>query len=318
LIKRRKFGWTGIEVPIIGQGTWLIDSSGSGSSSSSSGVSSSSSSIDRNHSPAYTKNPRGNNAIKAIETALDLGMTHIDTAEMYGNGMAEELVGQAIKGRNRKDLFLVSKVLPSHASYNGTIDACKRSLKRLNTDYLDVYLLHWPSSSHPISETMRAMEGLVSDGLVRFIGVSNFNVRELEAAQKSLRTERIACNQVLHHLEYRAIELNLIPYCIKQDIAVVGYSPFGHGEFPDPQTEKGKLLSIIGEKYGCTPRQVALNFLTTRHQNVFAIPMSTNPEHVKENANAVVVGGIDLKEEDAAAIDGAFPVQGDDNYLNMI
>ncbi len=308
MIARRKFGWTGVEVPVIGQGTWLIDGGGG-----TGGVG-----VGRRYAKDHVQTQRDGLAIKAIETAIDLGMTHIDTAEMYGDGKVEELVGQAICGRKRKDLFLVSKVLPSNASYNGTMDACKQSLRRLNTDYLDLYLLHWPSSSHPVSETMRAMEKLVSDDLVRFIGVSNFTVRELEAAQKSLRKEKIACNQVLYHLGYRAIEHNLIPYCIKHDIAVVGYSPFGHGGFPGPRTSQGKLLSLIGKRYGCSPRQLALNFLTTRHPNIFAISMSSNPEHIKENSNAVVVGGWHLKEDDVASIDKAFPVVGDDNYLHMI
>src|SRR5919107_1233362 len=199
---KQKFGWTNIEVPIIGQGTWLIE------------------------------NGIDSDAIETLQNGFDLGMTHIDTAEMYGNGKAEELVGQAIENRNRDDIFLVSKVLPSNASFEGTIKACKNSLKRLKTDYLDLYLLHWPSYQYPITETMKAMEKLVKDKLIRFIGVSNFNLKELQQAEQALQDERIACNQVLYHLGYRAIEKRLVPYCNNKKIVVVGYSPFGHGDFP--------------------------------------------------------------------------------------
>src|SRR5689334_10805141 len=147
---RAKFGGTGVEVPVIGQGTWMIES-------------------DRT-------------AVEAMRAGLDLGMTHIDTAEMYGSGRAEEVVAKALAGR-REDVFLVSKVLPSNASYDGTLRACERSLKRLGTDYLDLYLLHWPGN-HPIAETMRALEKLVADAMTRFIGVSNFDLPELQKAER--------------------------------------------------------------------------------------------------------------------------------------
>ena len=164
---RRKFGWTGVEVPIIGQGTWLIDSGSGG--------------IGR-------RNSDNSLAVKTLQLGLELGMTHIDTAEMYGNGKAEELVGEAIAvaAVKREDVFLASKVLPSNASYERTIKSCRQSLRRLNTDYLDLYLLHWPSGSHAIGETMHAMERLVSDGLVRYIGVSNFGMEELKGAERAL------------------------------------------------------------------------------------------------------------------------------------
>ncbi len=235
---KRKFGWTNVNVPIIGQGTWLIENISSKSSND------------------Y------NLAIKTLQLGLDLGMTHIDTAEMYGNGKAEELVGQAIAGTKRDEIFLVSKVLPSNASYDDTIRACKNSLKRLKTDYLDLYLLHWPSYQYPITETMQAMEKLVSDNLVKFIGVSNFNLKELQEAQQALQNERIACNQVLYNLGYRAIERRILPYCINEGIAVVGYSPFGHGNFYSPQSAKGKVLVEIANRHRRTPRQVALRFLS--------------------------------------------------------
>ena len=169
---KQTFGCTNIKVSVMGQGTWLIEGD--------------------NDIQKYEF------VIRSLQLGLDLGMTHIDTAEMYGNGLVEQLVGQAIMGR-REEVFLVSKVLPSNASYDGTIRACKRSLKRLKTNWLDLYLLHWPSLAYPIHETMLAMEKLVKEGLVRFIGVSNFDVEELKKAENALQDESIACNQVLYH-----------------------------------------------------------------------------------------------------------------------
>jgi diketogulonate reductase-like aldo/keto reductase len=253
---KRKFGRTNIEVPVIGQGTWMIEG-------------------ERNTERLE---------IEALRLGLDLGMTHIDTAEMYGNGRVEEMVAETITGR-REEVFLVSKVLPSNASYEGTIRACERSLKRLKTDWLDMYLLHWPGA-HPIRETMRAMEKLVAEGLIRLIGVSNFDVEELKAAEKALRNEPIACDQVLYHLGYRGIERRLLLYCTKRKIAVVGYAPFGHGNFPSPHSVRGQVLAEIAERHGHTPRQVALNFLT-RHPNIFTIPKTRRPERVRENSGGV-------------------------------
>jgi len=264
-------------------------------------------------------------AIETLRVGLDLGLTHIDTAEMYGNGRAKELVSKAIKGSRRDEFFLVRKVLPTNASYEGTLRACRQSLKRLDTDYLDLYLLHWPSSNYPIKETMRAMEKLVAEGLVKFIGVSNFNVRELKAAQQALSEQRIACNQVLYHLGYRAIERNLLPYCAREQIAVVGYSPFGHGPFPPPPISNNikangrSVLEEIGRRHGRTVRQVTLNFLT-RHPSLFTIPKTSIADHVKENGGGM---GWDLTEEDVAAIDRAFPApdnneDDDDAPLGMI
>ncbi|HJU85367.1 MAG TPA: aldo/keto reductase [Nitrososphaeraceae archaeon] len=282
---KRKFGWTDVEVSLIGQGTWMIEGDLG---------------TDRL-------------SVEALRLGLDFGLTHIDTAEMYGNGHAEELVAKAITGR-REEVFLVSKVLPSNASYEGTLRACKRSLKRLKTDWLDLYLLHWPSSSIPIGETMRAMEKLVAEGLVRFIGVSNFDVEELKEAENSLRNERITCNQVLYHLGYRGIERRLLPYCAEHGIAVVGYSPFGHGNFPSPQSAGGRVLAEIAKRHNRTPRQVALNFLT-RHRCIFTIPKTRSAERARENSGGV---GWELTEEDISAINQVFPVPDHDIPLEMI
>lgn len=277
----RTFGWTGVSLPVIGQGTWLIEDDGA-------------------------------RAIEALRVGLDLGMTHIDTAEMYGNGRAEELVARAIAGR-RDEVFLVSKVLPSNASYDGTLRACEASLARLGVDRLDLYLLHWPGR-HPIGETMRAFEKLVAEGMTRYVGVSNFDVEELAEAERALPNERLACNQVLYHLGDRGIERRLIPYCAERGIAVVGYSPFGHrGRFPSPRTPGGRVLEEIARRHGRTPRQVALRFLT--RADVFTIPKSGNPEHVRENAGGT---GWELAPEDLDALDRAFPAPAHDVPLGMI
>ena len=282
---KRKFGWTDVNVPIIGQGTWMIEGNNKDTES---------------------------RAIETLKVGLDLGMTHIDTAEMYGNGHTEELVAQAIIERRDK-VFLVSKVLPSNASYEGTIKACKRSLKRLKTDWLDLYLLHWPSS-YPITETMRAMEKLVAEGLIKYIGVSNFDIEELKEAEQALKNEQMASNQVLYHLGNRGIERRLLPYCTEKGIAVVGYAPFGHGDFPSPQSAKGQILEEIAKRHNRTARQVALNFLT-RNDNVFTIPKTTRSERVKENSEGV---GWKLTENDIMAIDKAFPAPTYDTPLGII
>ncbi|MDW3612447.1 MAG: aldo/keto reductase [Nitrososphaeraceae archaeon] len=281
---KRKFGWTGVEVPIIGQGTWMIDGDPETES----------------------------RAIQTLRLGLDLGMSHIDTAEMYGEGHVEELVGKAIAGR-RDEIFLVSKVLPANASYDGTLKACERSLKRLKTDWLDLYLLHW-RGSYPLSETMRAMEKLVAEGLVKYIGVSNFDVEDLMEAEQVLQTEQIACNQVLYNLRDRGIEPRLLPYCSKKRIAVVGYAPFGHGNFPSSSSREGKLLIEIGRRHNRTPKQVALNYLT-RHPSTFTIPKTTRSERVKENSGGV---GWQLTEDEANEIDRAFPVPPPGTPLGVI
>jgi diketogulonate reductase-like aldo/keto reductase len=281
---KRKFGWTNDKVPVIGQGTWMIEGS---------------------HESERL-------AIEGLRAGLDSGLTHIDTAEMYGNGRVEEMVAEAITGR-RDEVFLVSKVLPTNASYEGTIRACERSLKRLNTNWLDLYLLHWPGS-YPIRETMRAMEKLVSEGMVRFVGVSNFDVEDLMAAERALRNERMACDQVLYHLGYRGIEHRLLQYCTEQKIAVVGYAPFGHGNFPSPESPRGELLVEIGKRHRRTPRQVTLNFLI-RHPNIFTIPKTSRTERARENSGGV---GWELTEDEVAAIDRAFPVSDHHGALEMI
>jgi diketogulonate reductase-like aldo/keto reductase len=274
-------------VPVIGMGTWMIEGK------------------DRS---AVRR------AIEALRLGLDLGMNHIDTAEMYGNGRAEEMVGEAVAGR-RDQVFLVSKVLPSNASYEQTLKACELSLKRLKTDFIDLYLLHWPSSQYPVNETMRAMEKLVDEGMIKFIGVSNFDLDQLREAQHALMKHRIACNQVLYHLGSRGIEGDLLSYCTETGIAIVGYSPFGHGNFPSPQSRGGRVLAEIAKKHSRTVRQVALNFLT-RHPTLFTIPKAGKPEHIREISGALE--NWKLTDEDISAIERAFPLPRSDKPLEMI
>jgi diketogulonate reductase-like aldo/keto reductase len=280
-MQRRPFGTTGRDAPIIGQGTWYIDQA------------------DRDE------------AIAALRRGLDLGMTHIDTAEMYGD--AESMLAEVIAGR-RDEVFLVDKVLPAHASVRGTVVACERSLKRLQTDRIDVYLLHWRGPI-PLADTVEAFEALHSAGKIAAWGVSNFDVddlNELWDIQHSVHGP--VCDQVLYHLEERAIEHEVLPWCEAHGLAVTAYAPFGHGEFPEPWTLGGDVLAQIATAHGATPRQVALAFLTHR-PSVFAIPKSAKLKHVEENAGA---GDLRLSEQEIAAIDRAFPVGARPLALPMI
>jgi diketogulonate reductase-like aldo/keto reductase len=268
-MKQQKFGKNGPPVSVIGQGTWYIDRG------------------DRNR------------AVAALRRGIDLGMTHIDTPEMYGD--AEPVVAEAIAGR-RDEIFLVSKVLPSNASRRGTITACERSLARLKTDRLDCYLLHW-RGSYPLAETVAAFEQLVNTGKIRAWGVSNFDSGDLDEMLGVAGEGRIACNQVLYHLQERAIEHAVIPWCKAHGTAVVAYSPFGHNDFPDPRTKAGKVLQEIAEAHAATPRQVALAFLT-RDPSVFAIPKTSSEAHAADNAAA---GDLVLGDDEIARLDKAFP-----------
>lgn len=268
-MQHRQFGRTGRAVSTIGQGTWYIDQG------------------DRTA------------AVEALRRGIDLGMTHIDTAEMYGD--AELLVAEAVAGR-RDEVFVVSKVLPGNASRAGTIEACERSLERLGTDRLDCYLLHW-RGRYPLEETFGAFEDLRAAGKILSWGVSNFDVDDLDEAFAIAGEGRIACNQVLYHLQERAIEHGVLPWCAERGVAVVAYSPFGHDEFPAAGSAGGRLLAEIGKAHGATPRQVALAFLT-RDASVFAIPKASGSQHVAENAAA---GDILLSDEEIARIDAAFP-----------
>jgi diketogulonate reductase-like aldo/keto reductase len=280
---RRRFGPLPDLVPVIGQGTWLMGD---------------------------TRN-RGAE-VAALRAGIAAGATHIDTAELYGN--AEDLVGEAIKGLRREDLFIVSKVLPSNASHKGTIRACETALRRIGTSYLDVYLLHW-RGSYPLEETLGALEALVDQGKIRALGVSNFNVADLEEAGAALTKHRIACNQVLYHLDERHIDGGLVQYCAERDIAVVGYSPFGHSRFPGAGGRGGKVLAAVAARRGATPRQVALAFLA-REPPRFTIPKASSVAHAQENAGALTLV---LDARDIAELDAAFPARaGADDELPML
>jgi diketogulonate reductase-like aldo/keto reductase len=212
-------------------------------------------------------------------------------------------VGEAIAGR-RNEMFLVSKVLPGNASRSGTRLACERSLARLDTDRLDCYLLHW-RGRHPLEETIAGFEDLPRAGKILSWGVSNFDVPDLkEALTIAGQGEgRLACNQVLYHLQERAIEHAVLPWCESHGVAVTAYSPFGHGNFPGAHTEGGRVLAKIAEAHNATPRQVALAFLT-RRPSLFAIPKASTPAHAEENARA---GDLQLSDAEIALIDIAFP-----------
>lgn len=279
-MEQRAFGPVPREVAVIGQGTWYIDDA---------------------HRPT---------AVSALRRGLDLGMTHIDTAEMYGD--AETVVGEAITGR-RDEVFLVSKVLPNNASRAGTVAACERSLARLRTDRLDCYLLHWPGSL-PLEDTFAGFERLRDQGKILSWGVSNFDVPHLEAAWKAGGEGRIACNQVLYHLEERAIEHTVQPWCEAHGIAVVAYSPFGHGNFPSTSARRGRLLEDIAARHGATARQIALRFLV-RRPSTFTIPKASSPQHAADNAGA---GALSLTAADLSQLDAAFPLGDRPRHLPML
>jgi diketogulonate reductase-like aldo/keto reductase len=240
-------------------------------------------------------------AVEVLRRGVDAGMAHVDTAEMYGSGRAEEIVGEALRGI-RDRVFLVSKVLPGNATRAGTVAACERSLRRLGTDRLDLYLLHWPSE-HPLEGTVAGMEDLVRAGKTRAWGVSNFDEALLAETVRIAGPGRVACDQVLHHLEERAIEHAVIPFCEREGIAVVAYSPFGSGG-PFPKDADGRrALERIAAARGVSPRQVALAW-TVRRAPVFTIPRTWTLAHALENAAA---GDLVLSGEEEDRLDAAFP-----------
>lgn len=277
-MKQRAFGAADVDVAVIGQGTWDLPENGA----------------------------RLAEQKRALLRGVELGMTHVDTAEMYGSGRVEEILGQTLHGV-RDRVFLASKVIPKNATYEGTIAACERSCARMQTDYLDLFMLHWPGR-HPIADTMRALEELVRQGKTRFVGVSNFDLDELREAKAHVRSVPLACNQVLYHLNERTIEHRLIPYCKEHRIAVVAYTPFGRGKFK----RHGNLAALerVAAKHGASVQQVILAFLT-RDPIVFTIPKAARVEHVESNAAAA---NVELDADDIAAIDAAYP-RGEDGPL---
>lgn len=271
-MRERVFGRTGVSVPVIGQGTWNMEQD----------------------------DPDA--CVAALEAGLAAGMTHIDTAELYGSGKVERMVARVLKGGRREQVFLVSKVLPWNAARKGTVAHCERSLRRLGTDYLDVYLLHWPDG-RPLGPTIEGLEQLERDGKIRAWGVSNFGVADLEEAEAIAGPGRIACNQVLYHLRERAIDNLIGPWCRERGIPIVAYSPFLTGKFPSPRSRGGQVLARVAARRGATPHQVALAFLC-REAQTFAIPKAARVEHTLENAAA---GDLELSRADVREIEAAFP-----------
>jgi diketogulonate reductase-like aldo/keto reductase len=269
---------SGEAVPALGQGTWKMGESAS----------------------------RRADEIKALRLGLDLGMRLIDTAEMYADGGAEELVGEAVAGR-RDEVFLVSKVWPHNASRSGAVAACERSLKRLRTDRIDLYLLHWPST-HPLSETIAAFEAVRRDGKVRYWGVSNFDVDDME---KTLAAggEAVAANQVLYNLTRRGVEFDLFPWLAERHVPVMAYSPVEQGRLA-----RNAALERIAKAHNATAAQIAIAFTLLR-PDVISIPKATSLEHVRENA---VAADIVLSESDREVLDAAFPPPKRKRGLEMI
>ncbi|WP_104088216.1 aldo/keto reductase [Cryobacterium sp. N19] len=257
--------FNGVRVPVIGQGTWHLG-----------------------EDPAKRKTE-----VAALGAGIDAGLTVIDTAEMYGDGASEELVGEAIRGR-RDEVVLVSKVYPHNASRSGVVAACERSLRRLGTDRLDVYLLHW-SGSIPLSETVDGFEHLRAAGKIRSWGLSNFDLDDLEPVP-----EGCATNQVLYNLGSRGIEFDLLLWQQHQRMPLMAYSPLGQG----PSLLEHPLLAELGRWHGVTAAQIALAWVI-RQPGIIAIPKASSLEHVRQNVGA---GAVVLDAEDCLALDNAFPV----------
>lgn len=259
---------SGVPVPVLGQGTWGMG-----------------------ETPE-----RRQEEIAALRFGLDLGLTLIDTAEMYGEGGAEEVVGEAIEGR-RDEVFLVSKVYPFNASLHGTVAACERSLKRLRTDRLDLYLLHW-RGEYPLSETVEAFEALKKAGAIRDWGVSNFDLADMEELITVPNGEEVATDQVLYNLYHREVETALLPWCLKRHIPIMAYSPIEQGRMLDDP-----LLKEIASHHGITPAQTALAWLLQK-QEVIVIAKASKIEHVRQNREAL---DVHLTIRDLEALDQAYP-----------
>ncbi|MBB2678052.1 UNVERIFIED_ORG: diketogulonate reductase-like aldo/keto reductase [Rhizobium esperanzae] len=269
----------GTEVPALGQGTWAMGE-------------------DAGHAKIE---------IESLKAGIDLGMTLIDTAEMYGDGGAEQIVGQAIKGR-RDEVFLVSKVYPWNASLKGTIEACEHSLERLSTDRIDLYLLHW-RGNHPLAETVAAFEMLKASGKIGAWGVSNFDTEDMEELLSVPEGANVAANQVLYNLSRRGIEYDLLPWCQSRGIPVMAYSPIEQGHIlHHPE------LIHIAKAYQATPAQLALAFLLER-DGAIVIPKTSNADRVAENRDCV---SLDITDEDWQALDAAFPPPARKKPLEMI
>lgn len=257
----KELGRSGVKIPVLGLGTW--------------GLWGSSSRVPKSDT----------HAVRALRLGLELGMRFIDTAEMYGHGQSEEVVAKAIKTHG-ESVFVATKVSPQHFSEKDVLRSCEASLKRLEIDCIDLYQLHWPSASIPITETMRAMERLAAEGKIRHIGVSNFSVKQTRDAQEALSKNDVVSNQVEYSLMEREIEDDLLTHAQKEHITVIAYSPVARGELArGGREDKWRVIDSLGSKYGKTRTQIALNWLIAKEQ-VVAIPKAANLDHVKENAGA--------------------------------
>jgi len=270
---------SGEAVPILGQGTWRM----------------------------AERPRRRTEEIAALRAGLNLGMTLIDTAEMYAEGGAEELVADAIAGR-RDEVFLVTKVLPRNATRRGTVAACERSLRRLETDRIDLYLLHWRGNT-PLEETLEGFENLASAGKIRYWGVSNFDATDMEELVGLPGGSAVASDQVPYNLSWRGIEHDLLPWCHRRRIPIMAYSPIEQGGLV-----RHRSLNAIALRHGVTPAQVALAWLL-RQDGLIAIPKAGTPEHVRENHAAV---DLRLGKQDLAELDRAFPASSEPAPLQML
>jgi diketogulonate reductase-like aldo/keto reductase len=260
-------------MPVLGQGTWRMGE-------------------ERAHHKAE---------VDALRLGLDLGMNLIDTAEMYGEGGAEEVVAEAIAGR-REEVFVVSKVYPHNATRRGAVEACARSLRRLKTDYIDLYLLHWRGDV-PLSETIAAFQQLKEAGKILEYGVSNFDVEDMEEAFALPGGDEIASNQVLYNLEHRGIEWNLLPWSRERGISTTAYSPVGHKAVQQKRIFGESEIQAVASRHGVTPAQVALAW-TLRQPDLVSIPKAVKPEHLRENRAA---HDLELTKQDLEELDRAFP-----------
>ena len=233
-------------------------------------------------------------SVKILRAGLDMGIKLIDVAELYGLGLTEEIVGEAIAGFARKDIFIISKVWKTNLRHDDVLKAMQGSLERLKTDYVDFYLIHWPSEDIPLAETMRAMEELADKGFARNIGVSNFSVELLKEAQSHLKRAKIAANQVEYNLIERSAEKDVIPYCKENGIKVIAYRPLARGNIASSQN---KALEALAQKYNKTPAQIALNWITSKE--IVAIPKAGSIAHLRENCGAL---GWKMNEADYIAL----------------
>ncbi len=250
---------------------------------------------------SFWKSPiGGTRKADLLRMGIECGMNLIDTAEGYGDGVSEEVVAKAIEGI-RNEVFVATKVSPENLSYDALLRAAEGSLLRLRTDYIDLYQVHWPNPGIPIPETMRAMEQLVQEGKVKYIGVSNFTLKQLQLAQDALSDSAVVSFQVEYNLSDRTIERNILPYCEQNDVTTIAYSPLDQGRISSGHKRIQALNKIAG-KYSKTMAQVALNWLVS-HSSVIAIPKTINPDHIRENAAAA---DFELREEDFNEINRIF------------